>query len=58
MQPLIRKQPKTIVIYVRTNDAGIKGATVDKLLGNLLELKKKIEIKLPEATVVISTPLK
>ena len=58
MQPLISKKPSTVVIHVGTNDAGIKGATADKIIDKLLELKKEIETKLPEATVVISTPLK
>ena len=58
MQPLISKRPSTVVIHVGTNDAGIKGATADKIIDKLLELKKEIETKLPEATVVISTPLK
>ena len=58
MQPLISKRPSTVVIHVGTNDAGIKGATADKIIDKLLDLKKKIETKLPEATVVISTPLK
>ena len=58
MQPLLRKQPSTILIHVGTNDAGIKGATADKIIDNLLELKKELETKLPEATVVISTTLK
>ena len=58
MQLLISKQPNTVIINVGTNDAGIMGATADKITDNLLELKKEIENKLPEATVVISTQLK
>ena len=58
MQPLISKNPVTVIIHVGANDADIKGATADKTIDNLFELKKAIESKLPEATVVISTPLK
>ena len=57
MQPLSKK-PNTVIIHVGTNDANIKGATADKIIDKLLELKKEIENKLPEAAVVISTPLK
>ena len=58
MQPLIRQKPSTVVIHIVTNDAGIKGATADKIIDALLELKKEIETKLPAAVVVISTPMK
>ena len=57
MQPLISKKPSTI-IHIGTNDAGIKEATADKIIDKLLELKKEVENKLPEATIVISTLLK
>ena len=58
MQPLISKKPSTVIIHVGTNDAGIKEATADKIVDKLLELKKEVENKLPEATIVISTLLK
>ena len=58
MQPLISKTPSTVIVHVGTIDAGIKGATAYKIIDNLLDLRKEIENKLPEATVVISTPLK
>ena len=58
MQPLISKKPSKVVVHVGTNDASTKGATADKIIDALLELKKEIETKLPEAIVVISTPLK
>ena len=45
-------------MHVGTNDAGIKGATADKIIHNLIDFKKDIETKLPEATTVISTQLK
>ena len=58
MKPFISKKPSSVVIYVGINDAGVKGATADKITGDLLELQKEIETKLPEVIVVISTPLK
>ena len=58
MQPLISKKPSKVVVHVGTNDASTKGATADKIIDALLDLKKEIETTLPEAIVVISTPLK
>ena len=49
MQPLISKKSSTVIVHVGTIDAGIKGATADKIIDNLFDLKKEIENKLPEA---------
>ena len=47
MQPLISKTPSTVIMHVGTTDAGIKKATADKIIDNLLDLKKEIDNKLP-----------
>ena len=51
-------KPSKVVVHVGTNDASTSGATADKIIDAFLELKKEFETKLPESTVVISTPLK
>ena len=58
MQPLLSIKPSHVVIHVRTNDAPNRGSTADSILSELLVIKKDIEAKLPNATVMISTPIK
>ena len=56
MQPLISKKPSTVILHIGTNDANNKGATADKINDVILELKKEVDAKLPDAAVVISAP--
>ena len=52
--PIIRKQPKHLIIYAGTNDA-VKFTSRD-ILNKLLQLKSFIQEKLPDAEIIISTP--
>ena len=52
--PIIRKQPKYLIIHTRTNDA-VKFTPRD-ILNKLLQLKSFIQEKLPDAEIIISTP--
>ena len=52
--PIIRKQPKYIIIHAGTNDA-VKFTSRD-ILNKLLQLKSLIQGKLPDAEITISTP--
>ena len=47
-----------MIIRVVTNDATSKSSTADSILNGLFCIKKDIEAKLPNATVMISTPIK
>ena len=58
MQPLLSKKPSHVIIHVGTNDAANKDSTADSILNGLLDLKKDIEVKLPNVTVMILTPMK
>ena len=53
--PMIRKQPKYIIIHAGTNDA-VKFTSRD-ILNKLLQLKSFIQEKLPDAEITISTPI-
>ena len=52
--PIIRKQPKYIIIHAGTNDA-VKITSRD-ILNKLFQLKSFIQEKLPDAEITISTP--
>ena len=52
MQPLVSKKPSHVVIHIGTNDAANKGSTTDSILSELLDIKKDIEAKLPNVTVI------
>ena len=52
--PIIRKQPKYLIIHAGTNDA-VKFTSRD-ILNKLLQLKSFIQEKLPDAEITISTP--
>ena len=52
--PIIRKQPKHLIIHAGTNDA-VKFTSRD-ILKKLLQLKSFIQEKLPDAEIIISTP--
>ena len=58
MQPLISKKSSTDVIHIGINEVGIKRDTADKIIDSLVELKKEIEVRLPEAAVVTPTLMK
>ena len=52
--PLLRKEPRFIIIHAGTNDAPY--LTSRRMLDNLITLKSFINDKLPNCKVVISTP--
>ena len=52
--PIIRKQPKYLIIHAGTNDA-VKFTPRD-ILNKLLQLKSFIQEKLPDADIIVSTP--
>ena len=58
MQPFLSKKPSHVIVHVGTNDATSKSSTASSILNGLLDIKKDIEAKLPNATVMISTPIK
>ena len=52
--PIVRKQPKYLIIHAGTNDA-VKLTSRD-ILNKLLQLKSFIQDKLPDAEIIVSTP--
>ena len=52
--PIIRKQPKYLIIHAGTNDA-VKFTSRD-ILNNLRQLKSFIQEKLPNAEIIVSRP--
>ena len=52
--PIIRKQPKYLIIHAATNDA-VK-FTSRAILNKLLQLKSFVQEKLPGAEIIVSTP--
>ena len=52
--PIIRKQPKYLIIHAGTNNA-VKLTTRD-ILNKLLQLKSFIQEKLPDVEIIVSTP--
>ena len=52
--PIIRKQPKYLIIHAGTNDA-VKFTSRD-ILNKLLQLKSFIQEKLPDTEIIVSTP--
>ena len=52
--PVIRKQPKYLIVHAGTNDA--INFTPRDILNKLLQLKSFIQVKLPDAEITISTP--
>ena len=51
--PMIRRQPKDLIIHAGTNDA-VKFTSTD-ILNKLLLLKSFIQVKLPDAKIITST---
>lgn len=52
--PLLRKQPKYIILHIGGNDAPLKSA--DEILVELLQLKSFITENLPECIIYLSQP--
>ena len=52
--PIIRKQPKYLIVHAGTNDA--INFTPRDILNKLFQLKSFIQEKLPDAEITISTP--
>ena len=56
LQPLLKKQPKVLILHVGTNDTGSK--TSKDILKSLTDLKDVIRVQLPSTKVIFSTPIK
>ena len=57
MHHLLSKKPSHVILHVGTNDAANKDSTADIILNRLLDREKDIEVKLPNVTLTISTPM-
>jgi hypothetical protein len=55
LYPLLRKHPEYLVLHVGTNDCVTH--TSDRVLDDLLQLKRHIELKVPGIKVILSQPI-
>ena len=57
IQPLLKKQPSSVIIHIGTNDASQEGANADKILDALLDLKAEVEKNIKGCKVILSLPM-
>ena len=53
--PLLKKNPKHVILHVGTNDAVNNSS--EEILNKILQLKNYVEKALPESVVIISHPI-
>ena len=56
IQPLLKKQPSSVIIHAGTNDATQEGATDAKILDPLLNLRAEVERNIEGCKVILSLP--
>ena len=53
--PLLKKNPKHVILHIGTNDAA--NSSTEEILNQMLRLKDYVEKALPESVVIISHPI-
>ncbi len=58
LQPLLKKEPTTVILHIGTNDATESGMDSDTLISRILDLKAEIEKTVNGCKVILSLPMR